>query len=151
MFLCPVQRTLPLSAPAYLRLRCTPAASATVSACCTNCRSFNFREQQQVAMKLNKQHPSEHYQWWVVTTIALQAHAAAAQAQLQQPNANGTAAAAGGAAAGLGADKLLQLAEAMAARLLSKQQGGGGAASLPSWEAVMLYLGLLQAQVRPQR
>jgi hypothetical protein len=111
-------------------------------------------------MKLNKQHPSEQYQWWVVTTIALQAHAAAAQAQLQQsaatPDANGTAAAAAaaaaGAGAGLGADKLLQLAEAMAARLLSKQQGGGGAAaagkSSASWEAVMLYLGFLQAQVR---
>ena len=36
-------------------------------------------------MKLNKQHPSEQYQWWVVTTIALQAHAAAAQANLEEP------------------------------------------------------------------
>jgi hypothetical protein len=117
-------------------------------------------------MKLNKQHPSEQYQWWVVTALALQAHTAAAQAQLQQQqtpaagaDANGTpaaAAAAAAAGAGLGADKLLQLAEAMAARLLSKQQGagaaggaaGGAAAGVASWEAVMLYLGLLQAQVR---
>jgi hypothetical protein len=48
----------------------------------------------------------------------------------------------------LGADKLLQLAEAMAARLLSKLQGAGAAGGgVASWEAVMLYLGLLQAQV----
>lgn len=98
-------------------------------------------------MKLNKLHPSELYQWWVVASLALQAHAAAVQARLApstsssdaQPPA--AAAAAGGSGAGLGADKLLALAEAMAGRLLGK--GGQH-----SWESVMMYLGLLQAQVR---
>lgn len=101
-------------------------------------------------MKLKKQHPSEQYQWWVVCSLALQAHSAAAQAQLAAAQGHSTANGAQQAtapAAGLGADKLLQLAEAMAARLLSKQQAGAAGATGPSWEAVMLYLGLLQAQV----
>lgn len=117
-------------------------------------------------MKLNKLRPSELYQWWVVSSLALQAHAAAVQARLQTPaNSSPAADASGGsngtssgnsssssgqapppsAAAALGADKLLALAEAMAGRLLSKAPAQGGH---HSWESVMLYLGLLQAQVR---
>ena len=112
------------------------------------CRSFSFSAQQQVAMKLNKLHPSELYQWWVVASLALQAHTAAVQARLSAPAATAASSSSSGssgqppaaAAAGLGADKLLALAEAMAGRLLAK--GGPH-----SWESVMMYLGLLQAQV----
>jgi tetratricopeptide (TPR) repeat protein len=101
-------------------------------------------------MRLNKARPSELYQWWVVTSLALQAHQAAAAAQLAQPPAGDTASngqqqqPAAAAAGGLSPDKLLQLAEAMAGRLLSKAPAQGG--QQHSWEAVMLYLGLLQAQ-----
>lgn len=102
-------------------------------------------------MKLNKLHPSELYQWWVVASLALQAHTAAVQARLCTPAGTAASASSSGsssssgqppaaAAAGLGADKLLALAEAMAGRLLAK--GGPH-----SWESVMMYLGLLQAQV----
>eukprot|EP00878_Enallax_costatus_P012918 GHUV01013490.1.p1 GENE.GHUV01013490.1~~GHUV01013490.1.p1 ORF type:complete len:462 (+),score=166.78 GHUV01013490.1:239-1624(+) len=116
-------------------------------------RSFNFQAQQQVAMKLNKTHPNELYQWWVITSLALQAHEAAANAAVAANHSTerrGTPAAGGGtsnggataAGGGLGADKLLQLAEAMAGRLLSKHTG----CCPPSWECAMLYLGLLQAQ-----
>lgn len=102
-------------------------------------------------MKLNKLHPSELYQWWVVASLALQAHTAAVQARLSTPAGTAASASSSGsssssgqppaaAAAGLGADKLLALAEAMAGRLLAK--GGPH-----SWEPVMMYLGLLQAQV----
>lgn len=104
-------------------------------------------------MKLNKLHPSELYQWWVVASLALQAHTAAVQARLSTPAGTAASASSSGsssssssgqppaaAAAGLGADKLLALAEAMAGRLLAK--GGPH-----SWESVMMYLGLLQAQV----
>jgi hypothetical protein len=118
------------------------------------CRSFSFSAQQQVAMKLNKLHPSELYQWWVVASLALQAHTAAVQARLSAPAATAASSSSSSsssssgssgqppaaAAAGLGADKLLALAEAMAGRLLAK--GGPH-----SWESVMMYLGLLQAQV----
>lgn len=105
-------------------------------------------------MKLNKAHPNELYQWWVVASLALQAHAAAVQARLAHPAAADTtssssqqsaaAAVAGGAGAGLASDKLLALAEAMAGRLLGKAPAQGGQ---HSWESAMLYLGLLQAQV----
>lgn len=108
-------------------------------------------------MKLNKSHPNELYQWWVVASLALQAHAAAVQARLAPAPADSTgstgssssqpaglAAAAAAAGAGLGADKLLALAEAMAGRLLAKPPAQGGQ---HSWESVMMYLGLLQAQV----
>jgi hypothetical protein len=112
------------------------------------CRAFSFSAQQQVAMKLNKLHPSELYQWWVVASLALQAHTAAVQARLSTPAVTAASTTSSGssgqpasaAAAGLGADKLLALAEAMAGRLLAK--GGPH-----SWESVMMYLGLLQAQV----
>jgi hypothetical protein len=104
-------------------------------------------------VKLNKLHPNELYQWWVVASLALQAHTAAVQARLEPPapasTSNGqssaaAAPAAGGSGAGLGADKLLALAEAMAGRLLNKAPAQGGQ---HSWESVMMYLGLLQAQV----
>lgn len=107
-------------------------------------------------MKLNKSHPNELYQWWVVASLALQAHAAAVQVRLAPAPADSTGsssgssqpagmAAAAAAGAGLGADKLLALAEAMAGRLLAKPPAQGGQ---HSWESVMMYLGLLQAQVR---
>lgn len=113
------------------------------------CRSFSYTAQQQVAMKLNKLHPNELYQWWVVASLALQAHAAAVQARLAPAAAGSTSSSsqvlpAGGGGAGLGADKLLALAEAMAGRLLGKAPAQGGQ---HSWESVMMYLGLLQAQV----
>lgn len=99
-------------------------------------------------MKLNKLHPNELYQWWVITTLALQCHEAAATAASGGADSTSSDSKAEGAvtaapAAGMGADKLLQLAEAMAARLLSKHTG----CCPPSWESVMMYLGLLQAQV----
>jgi hypothetical protein len=127
-------------------------------------RSFNFRHQQQQAIKLNKQHPSELYQWWIVDSLALQAHAAATASHFSamkqaaaeaaaaeqhsgssssssKARGSGTAASSRAADAGLGVSQLLQLAEGMAARLLAKSDKHN------SWDAVMLYLGLLQAQV----
>lgn len=105
-------------------------------------------------MKLNKSHPNELYQWWVVASLALQAHAAAVQARLAPAPADSATGSSGdssqplglsaAAGAGLGADKLLALAEAMAGRLLAKPPAQGGQ---HSWESVMTYLGLLQAQV----
>jgi hypothetical protein len=105
-------------------------------------------------MRLSKQHPGERYQWWVVTTLALQAHEANVCAQLARPAASPPHGDTNGAAcstdsqppAGLGADKLLQLAEAMAGRLLAKPPASGQ--QHHSWEEVMMFLGLLQAQVR---
>lgn len=111
-------------------------------------------------MKLNKSHPNELYQWWVIASLALQAHVAAVQARLatgadttattSSSNSGGGGSeqgpASGSSSAGLAADKLLALAEAMAGRLLSKAPAQGGH---HSWESVMMYLGLLQAQVRP--
>jgi len=111
-------------------------------------------------MKLNKSHPKELYQWWVIASLALQAHAAAVQARLatdadtmaaKSSSSSGGGGckqgpAAGSSSAGLAADKLLALAEAMAGRLLSKAPAQG---AHHSWESVMMYLGLLQAQVTP--
>lgn len=104
-------------------------------------------------MKLNKLHPSELYQWWVITTLALQVHQTAATTAITacSSSTNGDSKEQGStatpvvptAAAGMGADKLLQLAEAMAFRLLSKHTG----CCPPSWESAMMYLALLQAQV----
>ncbi len=88
-------------------------------------------KQQQVALKLNKQFPSEHYAWWVIDSILLQARAAA------------RATAAGAAAPAIGADRLLQLACSMISRQLAKAEGG----KIQGREAVMVYLGVLQAQV----
>lgn len=143
---------------------------ATASLCMC-CRSFNFQSQQQIAMKLNKTHPNELYQWWVITSLALQAHEAAVKASLAASASSqalattqtlsgasitpgkavpGSASPAAGGPTltpvpgGLGAHQLLQLTEAMAGRLLSKHSG----CCPPSWECAMLYLGLLQAQVR---
>eukprot|EP00879_Flechtneria_rotunda_P031357 GHRR01034248.1.p1 GENE.GHRR01034248.1~~GHRR01034248.1.p1 ORF type:complete len:433 (+),score=157.77 GHRR01034248.1:1526-2824(+) len=121
-----------------------------------NVRCFNFQEQQAVAVKLNKLRPSEQYQWWMVDSMALQVHAAAAKAALAHtgqdnhsagsiaaPNSTSSGSGSAGGS-GLATGQLLQLAEGMAGRLLSKQLQGGQQG--PTWEEVMLYLGLLQAQ-----
>lgn len=109
-------------------------------------------KQQQAALKLQKAFPSERHQWWIVDSIALQAHAAAdADAVAAAAAGDGDAAAAAAAVAGtgaaaggvsLGADRLLQLAESMAGRLVA-QRGGG----IQGVEALDLYLGILHAQV----
>jgi hypothetical protein len=107
-------------------------------------------KQQQAALKLQKAFPSERHQWWVVDSIALQAHAAA---DAQRVAAAAAAAAASGAAAAgaapaaaaagsLGPERLLQLAESMSARLVA-QKGG----AIQGVEALDLYLGVLFAQV----
>jgi hypothetical protein len=91
-------------------------------------------------LKLQKLAPSEKYQWWLVDLLVLQARAAAA-----------------GAVSVMGQDKLLQLAASMGARLLTPPQAQPPAAAAAaaaagkeaggSREALMLYLGVLTAQV----
>ncbi|GBF93925.1 hypothetical protein Rsub_06174 [Raphidocelis subcapitata] len=102
-------------------------------------RDFSFVKQQQAALKLQKSFPSERHQWWVVDSILLQAHAAADASRL---GAGAAAAAAAAPAAGaLGADRLLQLAESMAARLVAQRNG-----AIQGVEALDLYLGILYTQ-----
>ncbi len=111
-------------------------------------REFAFVKQQQAALKLQKAFPLERHQWWVVDSIVLQAHAGADAAQIAaaaatdtRPGGGGAAVAVAAPAGALGADRLLQLAESMSARLVA-QRGGG----IQGSEALDLYLGILTAQ-----
>ena len=115
-------------------------------------RDGHFVKQQQAALRLQKAFPSERFQWWVVDSIALQAHAAADAAAVAA-NGGGSSGSGGSAAptaaapgAAMGAPQLLRLAESMAARL-AQQPGREG--KLESVEALDLYLGILHAQGRP--
>ncbi len=113
---------------------------------CLPYRAGDWVKLQQVALKLMKQFPksADVFVWWVVDAILLQARAAAKQATTAESgSASQTSTAAAGAAGpGLGAGKLLQLAEGMMLRQMNKS-----GASPPGREVLMTYLGVLQAQV----
>ena len=118
-------------------------------------REFNFVKQQQVAMKLSKlvaSSPDNKCGWWIVCSLALQARAA-----LLHQDQHGNPLAAGG---GLAPDKLLQLAETMAARQAAAavqhapaqpQQAQPQVAVGLSYEALLLYLDILQGQGKAQQ
>ena len=89
-------------------------------------RDCNFAKQQQVATRLNKLLPGGRHLWWIALSIILQARAAI----------RGTATTA------LEPTKLLQLAESLVARQASKD------GRLDGFEALLVYLDLLLAQVR---
>ena len=86
------------------------------------CREFDFPGQQQVALKMHKLAGAkdEHYVWWAVVAVALQAKAATK-----------------GRVSALPADKLLQLADVMAAKQAEK-------GCIRTSEQLMLYIDILQ-------
>lgn len=75
-------------------------------------------------MKLSKRPGGQQYTWWVITTLVLQARRAATEGDLP-----------------MGAAQYQQLAATMMQRIADKE------GKLPSYEALMLYLQLLQEQV----
>ncbi|KAL4447959.1 hypothetical protein ABPG75_005178 [Micractinium tetrahymenae] len=128
-------------------------------------RDFNFVKQQQVAMKLSKLAPAGSPEaaacaWWMVCSLVLQARAALlAQDDRGTPLTaaaadSGSSAGIAPAAGGLAPEKLLQLAETMAARQVAAtgaaRPSAGSASGKPalrlSYEALLLYLDILQGQ-----
>jgi N-terminal acetyltransferase B complex non-catalytic subunit len=91
------------------------------------CRQGDYAKQQQTATRLNKLLPSSQHLWWVVLSILLQARASLR----------------GEMSIGLEPAKLVQLAESMISRQTSKD------GKLDSYEALLVYLDILLAQVDP--
>lgn len=90
---------------------------------------------------------TEHYQWWVITTLMLQARSALLAApqpppalQEQRPDALPAPA----ATPAVDPTKLLQLAEGMAQRVVGKEK------RLESFEALLLWVDLHLAMGKPQ-
>ncbi len=89
-------------------------------------KDLNFVKQQQIALKLAKAQPEEadRYSWWAIVSLTLQAR------ELATPP-------------GSNAEQLMKLAETMIVRQITKSKG-----TLPSYEALLLYIDILQGQGR---